>query len=130
VDHKPTRFAWLPADRDQWVLYVIAMCLVVAIGARAAMSWSATLYEARKIGTTGRGAYHVDINTADVAELDLLPGIGRTLAGRIVEHRQKKGPFQTVEGLSQVPGLTAARVAKLRPLIEAGVDKPGGEPQE
>jgi competence ComEA-like helix-hairpin-helix protein len=130
VDHKPPRFAWLPADRDQWVLYVITLCLVVAVGVRAAMNRYATGHEARKIGSTADVSYRVNINQADVAELDLLPGVGGTLAGRIVEHRRKKGPFLTVDGLSRVPGFTAARVAKLRPFIEACGNGPGGEPSE
>jgi competence ComEA-like helix-hairpin-helix protein len=57
--------------------------------------WDDALESARK----------VDVNTAGVAELERLPGVGPTLAGRIVEHRTRHGRFRSAEGLSQVPGI-------------------------
>lgn len=46
-----------------------------------------------------------DINTAGVEALDALPGIGETLALRIVDFREKNGPFQTIAGLDDVSGI-------------------------
>jgi competence protein ComEA len=47
----------------------------------------------------------VDINTADVAALMTLGGIGRKVAERIVEYRQARGPFQKPEDLRKVEGV-------------------------
>ncbi len=47
----------------------------------------------------------VDLNTATEEELMLLPGIGETLAGRIVEYRQEHGPFSSVDDLLAIPGI-------------------------
>ena len=47
----------------------------------------------------------VNLNTATLAELDLLPGIGPALAQRIIDHRTKHGRFQTTRDLLKVPGI-------------------------
>lgn len=47
----------------------------------------------------------VDINTADVKTLMKVPGIGETLAGRIVEYREFHGDFESVEDLILVDGI-------------------------
>ena len=50
----------------------------------------------------------LDLNTATADELAALPGIGPTLASRIVEYRNINGDFSTVEDLGQVPGISTA----------------------
>jgi competence ComEA-like helix-hairpin-helix protein len=59
----------------------------------------------------------VNINTASAAELEKLPGIGRGLAQRIVEHREKWGAFRRPEHLLMVRGLSDKRFRALRDLI-------------
>lgn len=56
----------------------------------------------------------VDLNTADVAALDTLPRIGPALAQRIVEWRERNGPFTSVEDLLSVPGIGEKMLAGLR----------------
>ncbi len=59
----------------------------------------------------------VDLNRADVAELDRLPGIGPVLAGRIVEHRARHGLFRRVEELRAVRGVGPRLLERLRPRV-------------
>ncbi len=59
----------------------------------------------------------LDLNRATAAELDALPGIGKVLAGRIVEWREQEGPFQSVDDLGKVEGIGPALLAKLAPLV-------------
>jgi competence ComEA-like helix-hairpin-helix protein len=59
----------------------------------------------------------ININTASVQELEKLPGIGRGFAQRIVEHREKYGPFRRPEHLIMVRGLSDKRFRALRELI-------------
>ena len=59
----------------------------------------------------------VNINTADEASLDTLPGIGPATAKRIIDYRQSEGPFQTLEDLKKVRGIGEAKFAKLKDMI-------------
>jgi competence protein ComEA len=65
----------------------------------------------------------VDLNSADVAELQTLPGIGPIAAARIVAERESGGPFGSVEDLVRVPGFGVAKVRSLGDAARAG----GGE---
>ena len=62
----------------------------------------------------------LDLNTADAAALDLLPGIGETLAGRIVAYREEHGPFAAPEEIMKVEGIGEGTYADLRDLITVG----------
>lgn len=71
--------------------------------------------------TTGangsRSATLVNLNTAGAAELDALPGIGPVLAQRIVDFRDRQGPFRSVDALDDVPGIGPAIAAALADLV-------------
>jgi competence ComEA-like helix-hairpin-helix protein len=56
----------------------------------------------------------ININTATAAELELLPGIGPALAARIVEDRERKGLFKSVDNLDRVKGIGPETLRKLR----------------
>jgi len=59
----------------------------------------------------------VNINTADLAALDALPGIGPSTAQAILDYRTENGPFTSVEDLLKVPGIGSKTLEDLRPLI-------------
>ena len=59
----------------------------------------------------------LNLNTATVQQLDLLPGIGPALAQRIVSFREKKGGFRRVEELLAVPGISERRWQVIRKLV-------------
>lgn len=66
----------------------------------------------------------VDINTASAAELaQALDGVGRSRADAIVEHREKFGPFKSVDELRYVSGIGAATVERNRARMTAGGDE-------
>lgn len=58
-----------------------------------------------------------DLNRADRAELEQVPGIGPGLARKIDDHRRAKGPFKSVEELRQVKGIGPATLEKLRAFV-------------
>lgn len=59
----------------------------------------------------------VNLNTADLAELDSLPGIGPVTAQRIIDYRETHGPFARPETITEVPGIGEATLDKVRELI-------------
>jgi competence ComEA-like helix-hairpin-helix protein len=61
----------------------------------------------------------IDINSAGVAELAMLPSIGPALAERIVGYRQQHGPFATVDDLHRVSGIGPATLDRIRPMAIA-----------
>ena len=66
----------------------------------------------------------LDVNSAAPEELESLPGIGPELARRIVAYREAHGPFRSVEGLLEVPGIGPAILARIRDLITVGEPEP------
>jgi competence ComEA-like helix-hairpin-helix protein len=62
----------------------------------------------------------VDLNTADVAMLDALPGVGPGRARAIVGYREANGPFHAVQELTRVPGLGPAALARLQGRVRVG----------
>ena len=59
----------------------------------------------------------VNVNTSDLAGLERLPGIGPSIAGAIIRHREEHGPFGRIEDLLGVPGIGPARLEQLKPLV-------------
>ena len=57
----------------------------------------------------------VDLNAADVAELQLLPGIGPVMAARIVAFRQQHGVIRALAELDAVPGIGPKTLQRLAP---------------
>ena len=59
----------------------------------------------------------ININTASANELETLPGIGKGLAERIIDHRERFGPFRRPEHLIIVRGISDRRFRALRDLV-------------
>ena len=62
----------------------------------------------------------LDVNRASAAELDALPGIGPVLARRVVQWREREGPFRSIEELEQVPGIGPSLLGKLSGSLRVG----------
>jgi competence ComEA-like helix-hairpin-helix protein len=67
----------------------------------------------------------LDLNRASARELESLPGVGPVLAGRIVAHRERHGPFSHPEELLAVRGIGPRLFERLRPRVRTGA---GGAP--
>jgi competence protein ComEA len=100
---------------------VAAIALVALVSATpviAGQSRPAPQASAKSVSGT------ININTASITDLQKLPGIGAKTAGRVIEYRQKNGPFKKVEELMNVRGVGEKSFLKLKDQISVGATKP------
>ena len=90
-------------------LYIVFVTLMLAVSSIALAE------EAAPAGGNQTGV--VNINTADVAQLSLLPRVGEKAAQRIIEYRTQNGPFRKTSDLMQVKGFGAKTFERLSPYI-------------
>lgn len=64
----------------------------------------------------------IDLNAAGAQSLAAIPGIGPTLAGRIVAYRRLNGPFASLDELADVAGMTQRRIDAMAAYV--GVNNP------
>ncbi len=85
-----------------------------------ARALSAFLFLATLFAVVG-GAYAVsgvvNVNSADVTTLELLPRVGPAVASRIVAHREENGPFRSKEDLMLVRGVGDATFNLIEPYV-------------
>lgn len=62
----------------------------------------------------------ININTADIKELCLLPGIGESTAQKIVNYRNEHGSFEYIEDIMKIPGIKQSRFDEIKDLITVG----------
>ena len=102
-------------------VFALAACLSIQALAQTAAPGSKA--QAAKPSTI------VNLNTATVAELEALPGIGAKVATRIVEYRTKKGPFRKIEELMNVQGVGEKSFLKLRPQLTVETQSESSAPR-
>jgi competence protein ComEA len=96
---------------------VAAIVIALSLTARAGTAQEASRPAPVVAGTP------VNLNSATVAQLEALPGIGKATAERIVEYRQKNGSFKKPEDLMNVRGIGEKNFLKLKPLVTVGAPR-------
>ena len=66
---------------------------------------------------TAASGDQIALNTATEADLERLPGVGPSMAGRILTYRQQAGRFEKIEDLTQVTGIGPKKFAKIAPFV-------------
>src|SRR5437763_14812811 len=101
------------------LLSLVALACLIAGQPRAASAQPPAAARAAAKPTTAV----VNLNTASAAQLEALPGIGAKTAARIVEYRQKNGPFKKIEDLMNVRGVGEKNFLKLKTQITIAAAK-------
>ena len=117
--HPPRRFALL-RRADQVCVAVLMLASVGTIG----FYWlwhggqSGHLIEIDRVAVPADLTFQIDVNRADWPELALLPGVGESLARRIVDARERDGFFSNHEDLRRVKGIGPRTLDRLRPYLQ------------
>ena len=67
--------------------------------------------------TSDMSSKKVNINTATQEELDTLPGIGPSIASKIIDYREQNGKFNSIEEIKEVSGIGEAKYEKIKDSI-------------
>jgi competence protein ComEA len=108
------------AAADPWAVNLAARVqdgdeiYVPRAGERAA---PAAAKRGRRSRATPAPAHDVDVNNADAETLGRVPGIGRAIAARIVELRERDGPYASLDELLDAAGMTPGRLERARPFL-------------
>ena len=107
--------------RSSTLRNALAICCLLTVAALASCvklpRQQTSIVKADTVRADDAGVARVNINRASEDELERLPGVGPALARRIVEHRERHGPFRRTEHLLIVRGVSDTRFRELRPLI-------------
>jgi competence ComEA-like helix-hairpin-helix protein len=102
--------------RKSFSLLVLTTSLVTSACAKRDRQYRSLTDEA-PTAVTQAAPRRININTASANELEVLPGIGKALAARIVEHREEFGRFRRPEHLIMVRGISDKRFRNLQNLV-------------
>jgi len=106
--------ARLVADGEQ---IVVPTADELAHGGPAPASAGAVQVPSGPAGGAAAGGAQVNINTADAAALDTLPGVGPSTAAKIVADREANGPFSSADDLGRVAGIGPKKLEELKPRV-------------
>ncbi len=97
---------------------------------KAAVYLLLVLFFSGPVGLAGAIQEKVDLNKAEAQELEGLPGVGPALAKRIIDHRQKNGPFRKIEDLMNVRGFGSKKFAALEKYLMLSQPAPSRTPSK
>jgi competence protein ComEA len=108
---------------DRRWLYAAVLIACVAGAAPAAAAQEKSPASKAKPAAAATAATPLNLNTATVADLQALPGVGAATAKLIVAHREKNGGFKKIEELMNIKGIGEKSFLKLKPMVIVAAEK-------
>lgn len=68
-------------------------------------------------------SHPINLNTATLSQLEELPDVGSVMAHAILKFRKYSGPFERVDDLLAIRGISHRRLDKIRPYVYVGKEK-------
>ena len=96
------------------LLLAVAFALVLSCAVLPVQGIAKSTQSATQTQLAGK----ININSADIATLSQLPGIGPKTAEKITTFRKKHGQFKSLNDLTQVQGIGDKKLAKIAPFLE------------
>jgi competence ComEA-like helix-hairpin-helix protein len=115
---KPVLLVDIPMQAKRWTIAILNFTLVL-------VAFCAIAHAAKN-----PPAKPIDINAANVKELQELPGVGPVMAQRIIDMRTKSGHFRRVEDLLAVRGISQKKLAAMRPYVTVSATPPPASPAQ
>ena len=124
--------------KTEWILLAMSVIFLLLVGvlylraSAVADGVDYTISAARqtKEPVTPQALAPLDINTADVESLQTLNGIGPALAQRIIDYRDKNGPFRSLEDLLQVKGIGESTLESFRDRVTVAAEAETEAPEK
>ena len=98
---------------------LLTLLVLVMLGLALAARWRRPL-EVHSLSLQSL-SHRIDLNTADIAALGLLPGVGPNIAQRIIDYRNAHGHFTKVDDLQNISGIGERTVERIRPYVTCGM---------
>jgi competence protein ComEA len=111
---KPPALSTWPAGAQFALGFVVIAGIFFLLG-RWSLDWNR--FAPAPIAAVEREVPALDLNRATKAELRLIPGLGDALAQRVIDQRERAGPFKSVDELRQVSGIGPKTLERLRPRL-------------
>jgi competence protein ComEA len=120
---------WGLSQGDRWFLGGCGALAILLLAAHLALRdrWGVPAIEVTSLHPR-EWHYSVEINSATWVEWLQLPEIGEALAHRIVDDRDERGPFRSVEDIGRVRGVGPKTLAKIRPFLRRNADPVAANP--
>ena len=102
--------------------FLMGLLLIALLGLLVALRWKLSGGGRAEIEIASQQPreyfYAIDVNRASWVEWAQLDGIGEKLARRVVQEREQRGPFRSIDDVCRVRGLGPKLIEKLRPFLK------------
>ena len=102
------------------IKYILVLLTAILLALNIGIFLGRTNYDGSITALVEKQADHrgnIDLNSASVSQLSMLPGISDALARRIIDYREDNGPFTSIYDLLNIPGISYSTMNNIKEYI-------------